>query len=305
MSTEENKALVGRIYEESFRHNPEVVDLYADPAIINGQPLSRAVWRQAAAVFLAAFPDLDGTIEDMVAEGDRVVVRATGGATHRGDFIHPAVGRVPPTGRRVRWSIIDSFRIADGKVVEEWAIRDTLGMLQQMGAIPAPPPAGGGAPVTAGGHLQSAGPAMPTDPDEAKALVRRWYEAGGNEGTLDRLDELYAPTWAGHFPQDSELTGAASHKHLLQLFQAAFPDMRYTVEDLVAEGDRVASRYTACGTHRGELRGIPPTGKEVTTIGMNIHRVAGGKIAEQWAQYDMLGLLQQLGGIPAPGQTTA
>lgn len=140
--------------------------------------------------------------------------------------------------------------------------------------------------------------------DENKALVHRWVEEVWNRGNLDLLEELYAPAWVGHFPQDTDVTGAAGHRQLGRAFQAAFPDAHYTVEDLVAEGDRVASRYTMRATHRGELGGIPPTGRAVALTGINIHRIAGGKIAEQWAQYDMLGLLQQLGAMPAQGRAT-
>ena len=138
-------------------------------------------------------------------------------------------------------------------------------------------------------------------PEGSKALIRRWYEESGNQRNLDALDELYAPTWVGHFPGAGELRGPTAHKQLLAAFSAAFPDAQYTVEDILAEGDRVASRYTVRGTHRGALSGIPPTGKAIVSTGINIHRIADGKIAEQWAEYDMLGLLQQLGVVPSPG----
>jgi steroid delta-isomerase-like uncharacterized protein len=83
--------------------------------------------------------------------------------------------------------------------------------------------------------------------------------------------------------------------------RSAFPDCRMTVEDVVAEGDQVAYRWTFSGTHRGELRGIAATGKRVSISGINVDRIAHGKIAEHWSQADVLGLLQQLGAVPGGG----
>ena len=88
------------------------------------------------------------------------------------------------------------------------------------------------------------------------------------------------------------------------MFYAAFPDLHHTVEDQVAEGDTVVTRMTLRGTHHGEFRGIAPTGKPIVVSLIGIDRFENGKFAEQWSQLDTLGLLQQLGVIPAPGQGT-
>ena len=141
--------------------------------------------------------------------------------------------------------------------------------------------------------------------EENKAIVRRWYEEFGERADLDVLDELYAPAWVGHFPQSGDLRGAEGHKPLGRRFATAFPDGRYEVEDVLAEGDRVATRYTFRGTHRGEFFGVPPTGRAVAATGINVHRVEGGRIAEQWAQFDTVGLLRQLGALPAPEEQVA
>jgi steroid delta-isomerase-like uncharacterized protein len=132
--------------------------------------------------------------------------------------------------------------------------------------------------------------------EENKALVRRWVEEVWNQGRLDVLDELYTPDWVGHFPVSGELHGSAAHKQLGERFRQAFPEARYVVADLVAEGDRVVLRYSARGTHRGSLHGEAPTGREVVQTGINIYRVADGRLAEQWAQFDLAGMLQQMGG---------
>ena len=140
--------------------------------------------------------------------------------------------------------------------------------------------------------------------EENRAIVRRWYEEFGNRANLDVLDELYAPSWVGHFPRSGDLRGAADHKPIGRMFATAFPDGRYEVADLVTENDRVASRYVFRGTHQGELLGIAPTGRPVAIGGINVHRLADGRIAEQWTQLDTLGLLQQFGVMPGGGQGT-
>jgi predicted ester cyclase len=89
------------------------------------------------------------------------------------------------------------------------------------------------------------------------------------------------------------------------MFQAGFPDIRVTIEDQLGEGDQVVTRMTFYGTQRGEFQGLPPTGKSVTFTGINIARIEGGKIAELWSEFDALGVLQQLGAIPAPAAASA
>lgn len=133
--------------------------------------------------------------------------------------------------------------------------------------------------------------------EASKALIRRWYDEVWVGRNPDAIDALYAPDWVGHFA-GAELPDPATHKRVAVAFNAAFPDARYDVEHLFAEGDRVGSLVTIRATHRGEFRGIAPTGRAVTWPNMNIHRVVGGRIAEQWCQYDVLTLLTQLGARP-------
>jgi predicted ester cyclase len=135
--------------------------------------------------------------------------------------------------------------------------------------------------------------------EENKALIRRWYDEVWVGRNPDAIDALYAPTWVGHFA-GAHLPDPATHKRVAAMFNAGFPDARYTVDDLFAESDRVGSLVTIRATHLGEWRGLAPTGRPVTWTNMNIHRVAGGQIAEQWCQYDVLSLLDQLGVHPQP-----
>jgi steroid delta-isomerase-like uncharacterized protein len=86
------------------------------------------------------------------------------------------------------------------------------------------------------------------------------------------------------------------------VYRNAFPEIQMTVEDLIAEGDKVVTRWTARGTHQGELMGIPPSGNPVEVTGITIDRIEGGKVVETWANYDALGMMQQVGAVPEPGQ---
>lgn len=139
--------------------------------------------------------------------------------------------------------------------------------------------------------------------EENKAVPRRVYEEVLNDKNLDLVDELFAPGYVNHDPTSpEEMRGTESLKQFFGAYLAAFPDLRFVVEDQVAEGDKVASRWTSRGTNQGELMGAPPTGKRVEFTGVTISRISEGKIAEDWTSYDALGMMRQLGLIPAPDQ---
>jgi steroid delta-isomerase-like uncharacterized protein len=139
--------------------------------------------------------------------------------------------------------------------------------------------------------------------EENKAVVQRFNELIGEfwrTGDTDAFDEVLAPDFVYHQPMTPpDLEG---FKQFLPMFRAALPDMSYTVEDLIAGGDKVVDRITWQATHQGEMMGIPPTGNTVTVTEMHISRIAEGKIVERWGQADMLGMMQQLGAVPEPGQ---
>ena len=138
-----------------------------------------------------------------------------------------------------------------------------------------------------------------------KALVRRFYEEVLERGNLALVDELFASNYVYHEPAVGEVKGPEGIKQLAAMYRTAFPDLRMTIEDLVAEGDKVVSRWTGRGTHRGELMGVAPTGKEMTVTGVVISRIIGGKFVEDWENYDTLGMMQQLGALPAAAKTAA
>ncbi len=139
--------------------------------------------------------------------------------------------------------------------------------------------------------------------EENKALIQRFVEEAFNKGNLDVADEVYASTFISHDPTAPEGQGSPEGvKQFVSTYLSAFPDGHTTVEDSIAEGDKVAYRWTFRGTHQGELMGISPTGEQVEITGITINRLSGGKIEEQWNLFDQLGMLQQLGVASAPGQ---
>ena len=136
--------------------------------------------------------------------------------------------------------------------------------------------------------------------EENKALSRRFIEEYVR-GNTDLVDELLAPDFVFYDP--SSATGevcAEDMKASIEWIHSAFPDAQVTIEDQVAEGDKVVSRFTVSGTHQGEIMGAAPTGKLVRHTGHQTDRISGGKIVESWTNWDALGLLQEIGAIPSP-----
>ena len=138
--------------------------------------------------------------------------------------------------------------------------------------------------------------------EQNKATTRRIFEEVWNKGNLTVIDETSAANVVNHFIPPGMAAGAEGFKQFVMLYRGAFPDLRFTLDDVIAEGDQVVTRWTTHATHTGPLMNIPPTGKQTTVTGITIGRFdANGKAAEAWATFDQLGLLQQLGVIPMPG----
>ena len=143
--------------------------------------------------------------------------------------------------------------------------------------------------------------------EENKVLTRRsWLiVAEGNLDTLeDALAEVYAEDIVLHEP-DEDVRGVEGLKQFVSMIRSAIPDLHITLEDDIAEGDKVVSRWSAQGTHQGELMGIAPTGNQVMITGITIHRIKEGKIVEEWENWDALGLMQQIGAVPSPEEAQA
>ena len=134
-----------------------------------------------------------------------------------------------------------------------------------------------------------------------KALIRRLYDEVFAKWNFGVVDDLVGPEFVGHEMPPGTPPGPVGFKQFSGWLRSAFPDLRYVVEDVIAEGDKVVVRWTWHCTHRGDFMGVPPTGKQATVSGMAIYRLAGGKCVERWVELSLLGLLQQLGAVPTPG----
>jgi steroid delta-isomerase-like uncharacterized protein len=136
---------------------------------------------------------------------------------------------------------------------------------------------------------------------ENRAIGRRVLVELWGQGKLELADELYAPDYVDHVgrgPEPERVSGPEGIKRAVIMFRTAFPDLTYSVEAELAEGDLVMARFVAEGTHLGSFLGAPPTGRKVSYTGMDLNRIKDGKIVESWVNYDALALLQQVGLVP-------
>ncbi len=138
--------------------------------------------------------------------------------------------------------------------------------------------------------------------EENKALARREVEEFFSEGNIEVANEIYAVDFVDHdLAIPMEMRGPEEMKEYVGMYHAAFPDFRVTLEDQVAEGEKVVNRWTAEGTHQGEFMGVAPTGNRVRFTGMHLSCISGGRLVESWQNYDSLGLLRQIGAVDPPG----
>lgn len=139
---------------------------------------------------------------------------------------------------------------------------------------------------------------------ENKIIVRRVFDELYNQGNLDVADEIYSVEYIWQNVSGPDVHGAQGMKEHVAIVRNAFPDIKITAEDMIAEGDKVVTRWTIVATNKGEFGGIPPSDVQVRFTGILISRIADGKIVEDWENSDVLGLMQQLGVIPTPGKSS-
>ena len=137
--------------------------------------------------------------------------------------------------------------------------------------------------------------------EQNKAVLRREVgELYNHTGNLDAVEEIFAPEYVSHEPTSGEVRGIEGARQFAATFREAFPDLQNTIEDMVAEGDKVVMRFRGNGTHEGETEAFgPPTGKRMEITGITIKRLADGKIVEAWTNFDALGMMRQLGVMDA------
>ena len=134
--------------------------------------------------------------------------------------------------------------------------------------------------------------------EQNKSIVRRWIEEGWNKGDVTVIDQVYAPNYVQHEPAPETVNSAAALKQYVGMYVTAFPDLHFTIEDLLAEGDKVVWRFKSTAHQTGLFMGVPPTGKPGNITGIVIFRLENSRIVEGWVNIDVLGLLQQVGIIP-------
>ena len=136
---------------------------------------------------------------------------------------------------------------------------------------------------------------------ENKVVMRRFVEFI-NTGNESLAEELISPDATFHVPGRPEpMRGPAGYLAVIGMMRGGFPDIQWTLEEMIAEDDKVAARFTMRGTHQGVFFGVPPTGKAIAVQAMNFYRLSGGQFVEERGQPDLLGLLQQIGAVPTPG----
>jgi steroid delta-isomerase-like uncharacterized protein len=288
MQVEVNKAIARRYYDEIMnRANLDTIDELMSPDFIFTIPTHLKPYygsegfKQLVTMLHEAFPDVYLTIEHLIAEGDTVVGHWTGSGTHQG-ILHTVMGDLCGSGKRFVIDGMSWLRIVDGKIVESLANEDTLGLLQQIGVLPS-----NSVPIS-------------TTPEENKAIVAQYFNEVLSQGKLNVIDEIIAPDFTLRIPTLHEpFRGPDGMKRFVTGLHAAFPDIKFTVERQIAEKDKVASRFTSLSTHQGEFQGIFPTGRSIKDQGVDIFRIAHGKIVEVWVNENALGLMQQLGVIPS------
>ena len=142
--------------------------------------------------------------------------------------------------------------------------------------------------------------------DLNKNVVRRLFDEVWNKGHQQVADELLAPSYIHHDASTPDAgRGPEGEKKRATLYRSAFPDIRFTVEDLIAEGESVTARWSCHGTHKGELNGIAPTGRQFTISGISVVRFTNGKMIEGYVNWDALGMMQQLGVVAEVGKAKA
>jgi steroid delta-isomerase-like uncharacterized protein len=239
--------------------------------------------KQVLAGFRAAFPDLKIAVEHQVVEGDRVANHIVVSGTHQGPF-----NGLPATGKTIRISGNNLMRFENGRIAELWGHLDAVGLMTQLGAIPAPP----GEPP----RLQPLTAAAGSDPAADKLVVRRFIDAF-NAKDVARLAREFHDDYVLDFPGGPRGQGVDGIRKAATEFIAAFPDLQFSVEDMVSQGGYVVWRWNLRGTHRGPLGPFPASNRAVQTSGISLLHVRGGKIVEDRVRADMAGLLQQIGAL--------
>jgi len=287
---DQNKEIAQRYYKEIMNQgNLATIDELMSPDFLFTIPTHPDPYRgpdgfkNLVTMLRGAFPDVTLSVEHLVAEGDTVVGHWTGRGTHTGGPLHTVMGDIPATGKSFTIDGMSWLRFKDGKIIESLANEDTLGLLTQIGVLPRPPQ-----------------PAPATSPEQNKQITRRYFRELMNEGRLEVIPEILTPDCIFRTQALEEpIHGHEGMRQFVIGLRAAFPDLEFTIDRECAGGDKVATRCYFTGTHLGPFMGAPPSGNRIKDQGIEIFRIRDGRIAEAWVNENDLGLMQQMGALPA------
>jgi steroid delta-isomerase-like uncharacterized protein len=297
MNGQDNVSVVAAFWEAVARDDEAALRQVLAPEVAVYNPAGserqdRATFIQGLLAWSRAFSGNRFEIEDQLCEGNAVVTRGTMRAVHDA----AAFQGIAPSGKAIAVPGITIDRISDGAIVERHVCSDRLSLMMQLGQVPAPRAGtgGGGSAGVARGE-QEDGPAATKE--DVKSISGRYFAACQRNDQAG-LRELVSPGVIAHQPG---LPAPLSRDGLLAMIDAfgqSFSDEQYTIEEQVADGDRVATRVTWRAVHSGPFQGLAATGRPVAVGGIAISRIEDGRIAERWLQMDQVGMLRQLGLVP-------
>ena len=290
MSTDETKIIAIKYYSMFNGGNLAAIeDLMAPDFTMTigsvAEPLHGPEgFRQLITMMRSAFPDLHFALKHLIAQDDIAVGHWTSSGTHAGEPFITIRGTLPASGRQFAIKGVSSLRIANGKIVESYVCEDAMGFLQQLGALPS----------------QTEPTRLPS-PREQEALIRRYFNEVMNQGMLELIDDLVTPDFAFRIVTRPEpIRGPEGLKQFVTMLRGALPDLHFTLEHQIIEGNTVVARWSNAGTHTGEFLGAAPTNKRITDHGVDIFQIIDGKIAEILVYDHDLQLMRQLGFISVP-----
>lgn len=257
--------------------------------------------KQAAKEFHEGIPGFYDSPELVLVEGDR--------AAYLGQIAGKQEGILfgfPPNGEhRMRVWGVNFFRMEGEKIAERWGQFDVLGMMQQLSLAPGPPAPEVPEEKPAYGDPNRAGTDPPTDIEANKNVYRRVVEEVVNQGKFDVIPELFHPDYIDHAAPPGAPPGLAGVQAVFSMFRTGFPDVKFTIDQMVGEGNYVATLVHGEGTQTGQFIQFPPSGKHAVWRSVGFFRVEDGLIREHWGIPDLLGLLIQIGIIPPPAAESA
>lgn len=289
MSTKINKAVALRVIEEFESHgNLAVANELLAPNyrlhVPGSKPLDQKGHERLLSLFHTAFPDMQITVLFQIAEGDRVANHVALRGTHRKEF-----QGIAATGKSVLITGNSILHFENGKITEFFSFMDSVGLLQQLGVMPVDlhPEQKRQTSSQTGGLM-----AKPAE------LVYRFVEHFNNK-EAQMIGRDFADDYELDFPGGPSGYGPDGIRQAAESFITAFPDIWFRIDDLFSEDKRAAWRWGMTGTQRGKFGSIPPSGKMVTFSGISLFRIGNGKIVEDKVRADVIGLLQQIGAMPA------